>query len=104
MNRTIRLLAILSILARAITVSSNPADQIVGNDGEPPALTAPVEERGMVALDQALRDLGNPFTVLCVAAHPGDEDAGTLAYYHKKLGARTVVVFATRAESEAAPA
>jgi hypothetical protein len=108
MNRTIRLLPILSILACAIASSSNPAAQIVANhvepSGEPPALAAPGEERGIVALDQALRDLGNPFTVLCVAAHPGDEDAGTLAYYHKKLGARTVVVFATRAEGESAPA
>lgn len=61
------------------------------------AVTSPVEERGVVALDQALRDLTNPFTIISVAARPGDEDAGVLAYYRKKLGARTVSVFATRA-------
>ena len=58
------------------------------------------DERGLVALDQALRTIANPFTVVCVAARPGDEDDGTLAYLRKKLGARTVMLFATRGESE----
>src|SRR5262245_9966829 len=58
------------------------------------------DERGIVALDQALREITNPFTVLCVAARPGDEDDGTLAYVRKKLGARAVMLFATRGEDE----
>jgi LmbE family N-acetylglucosaminyl deacetylase len=58
------------------------------------------DERGIVALDQALRAITNPFTVMCVSARPGDEDDGTLAYLRKKLGARTVMLFATRGESE----
>ncbi|HXU09154.1 MAG TPA: PIG-L family deacetylase, partial [Blastocatellia bacterium] len=58
------------------------------------------DERGLVALDQALRTITNPFTVVCVAARPGDEDDGALAYLRKKLGARTVMLFATRGESE----
>ena len=63
--------------------------------------TAKIEdERGLVALDQALRTITNPFTVVCVAARPGDEDDGALAYLRKRLGARTVIVFATRGESE----
>jgi LmbE family N-acetylglucosaminyl deacetylase len=57
------------------------------------------EERGMVALDQALRDLGNPFTVMAVVARPEDADYATLAHQRKRLGARTVIVFATRGES-----
>jgi LmbE family N-acetylglucosaminyl deacetylase len=60
----------------------------------------PEDERGLVALDQALREITSPFTVLCVAARPGDEDDGALAYVHKKLGARTVMLFATRGEGE----
>ena len=56
------------------------------------------EERGIIALDQSLRDLTNPFTVMCIAAHPEDVDSGTLAYYRKKLGARTVIALATRGE------
>src|SRR6185503_5702289 len=58
------------------------------------------DERGLVALDQALRTITNPFTVLCVAARPGDEDDGALAYLRKKLGARAVMLFATRGEGE----
>lgn len=58
------------------------------------------DERGIVALDQSLREIANPFTVLCIAARPGDEDDGTLAYVRKKLGARTVILFATRGEGE----
>lgn len=57
------------------------------------------EERGIVALDQALRDLGNPFTVMAVVARPEDADYAMLAHHRKKLGARTVIVFATRGES-----
>src|SRR5882724_11733171 len=64
----------------------------------------PVEdERGIVALDQSLREITNPFTVLCIAARPGDEDDGALAYVRKKLGARAVVLFATRGEGEDSP-
>ena len=61
------------------------------------------DERGVVALDQTLREITNPFTVLCIAARPGDEDDGTLAYLRKKLGARTVILFATRGEAEVSP-
>lgn len=58
------------------------------------------DEQGAVALDQALKELTSPFTVLCIAARPGDEDDGTLAYVRKKLGARAVILFATRGEGE----
>src|SRR5215475_663355 len=58
------------------------------------------DERGIIALDQTLREITNPFTVLSVSARPGDEDDGTLAYVRKKLGARVVMLFATRGESE----
>ncbi len=61
------------------------------------------DERGIVALDQALREITNPFTVLCIAARPGDEDDGTLAEIRKKLGARTLILFATRGEAEDSP-
>ncbi|HKY03245.1 MAG TPA: PIG-L family deacetylase [Blastocatellia bacterium] len=57
-----------------------------------------VEERGVVALDQALRDLSSPYTILAVAAHAEDIDRAALAYYRKKMGARTVIVLATRGD------
>ena len=58
-------------------------------------------ERGIVALDQALREVSNPYSVMCLSAGPRDVDWGTLAYYHKRLGGRAVVVLATRDEARA---
>jgi LmbE family N-acetylglucosaminyl deacetylase len=60
-----------------------------------------VEERGVVALHQALRELSNPYSVMSVAAHVSDVDWGTLAYYHKKLGARALLVLATSIDEPA---
>ncbi|HSO75778.1 MAG TPA: PIG-L family deacetylase [Blastocatellia bacterium] len=60
---------------------------------------SPGQERGSVAVDQALRDLSNPFTVLSIAARPGETDDGTLALCRKGLGARTVMLYATRGEA-----
>lgn len=51
-----------------------------------------------VAIYQSLLDLTFPFTIMCVAAHPDDEDSDGLAYYRTKYGARTVLVTATRGE------
>jgi LmbE family N-acetylglucosaminyl deacetylase len=56
-------------------------------------------ERGIVALNQALKDLTSPFTVMAVAASAADIDYGTVAYYRKKVGARTVITLATRDET-----
>jgi hypothetical protein len=55
-------------------------------------------ERGVAALDQAIKDIGNPFVVACVGARPGDEDSAALVYYRKKMGSHTIAVFATRGE------
>src|SRR5438876_9671083 len=37
-------------------------------------------------------------TILCVAAHPDDEDGATLAYYSKLYGYNAYTVFYTRGE------
>lgn len=55
-------------------------------------------ELGDVALHQALLDLNCTFSLMCVAAHPDDEDGATLAMYRKKYGVRTIAVIATRGE------
>ncbi len=47
---------------------------------------------------QALLDLTNPFTVLCVAAHPDDEDGSTLTVMRRKYGVHTVSLFSTFGE------
>ncbi|HJQ23827.1 MAG TPA: PIG-L family deacetylase [Blastocatellia bacterium] len=61
------------------------------------------DERGQPALDQTLRELANPFSVMFLAANPADVDEGTLAYLRRNRGARVVVVFATRGESGDSP-
>lgn len=38
------------------------------------------------------------FTILCVAAHPDDEDGATLAYYSKLKGYKAYTIFYTRGE------
>jgi len=53
---------------------------------------------GDVALNQAVVDLTNDMTILCLAAHPDDEDGATLSYYRKRYGVRTAVLYATRGE------
>src|SRR5688500_8001196 len=49
-------------------------------------------------LHQALLDLSNPWTVMCVAAHPDDEDGSTLTVLRRKYGVHTVSLFATYGE------
>ena len=49
-------------------------------------------------LYQALLDLTNPYTVMCVAAHPDDEDGTTLTALRRKHGVHTVSLFSTYGE------
>src|SRR3989454_694099 len=50
------------------------------------------------ALYQALLDLQNPWTVMCIAAHPDDEDGTSLIVMRRKYGAHTVSLFSTFGE------
>ena len=51
-----------------------------------------------IELYQALLDLRNPWTVMCVAAHPDDEDGTSLIVMRHKFGAHTVSLFSTYGE------
>ena len=51
-----------------------------------------------VELHQALLDLTNPWTVMCIAAHPDDEDGTSLIVMRRKYGAHTVSLFSTFGE------
>lgn len=64
------------------------------------AYTARAEqtELGEIALHQAVLDLSTDLRLMCVAAHPDDEDGATLAMYRKKYGYHTIAVIATRGE------
>ncbi|MBA3765815.1 MAG: PIG-L family deacetylase, partial [Acidobacteria bacterium] len=56
------------------------------------------DEPGDIALYQALLDLTNPWTVMCVAAHPDDEDGATLTLLRRGYGVHTVTLFSTYGE------
>ncbi|HEU4433927.1 MAG TPA: PIG-L family deacetylase [Pyrinomonadaceae bacterium] len=56
------------------------------------------EKPDNAALHQALVDLTNPWTVMCVAAHPDDEDGSTLTVLRRKYGVHTVSLFSTFGE------
>src|SRR5438445_4322888 len=49
-------------------------------------------------LYQALLDLTNPFTVMCIAAHRDDEDGTSLIVMRSNYGAHTVSLFSTFGE------
>ena len=61
-------------------------------------LTVTAPELGDVAWRQCLLDLGNGLRLMCIAAHPDDEDGATLACHRFKYGVETHVVIATRGE------
>src|SRR5262245_1947409 len=99
MKIALTLLLSLALLTRAEPEAGLPSPGTIVEGTQVGASNTSVEdERGIIALDQALREITNPFTVLCIAARPGDEDDGTLALVRKKLGARAVMLFATRGE------
>lgn len=56
------------------------------------------QDLGEIAFRQALLDLGNDFRLMCVAAHPDDEDGATLALHRYKFGVETFAIVATRGE------
>src|SRR4026209_2492146 len=49
-------------------------------------------------LHQALLDLTSPWTAMCVAAPPDDEDGSTLTILRRKYGIHTVSLFSTFGE------
>lgn len=55
-------------------------------------------ELGEIPFRQALLDLQTDLRLMCVAAHPDDEDGATLAYYRMLHGVETHAVIATRGE------
>lgn len=60
--------------------------------------TEQTEKPDNAPLHQALLDLTNPWTVMCVAAHPDDEDGSTLTVLRRKYGVHTVSLFSTFGE------
>src|SRR6266542_2575218 len=69
------------------------------NAQEPsPSPTSTTQSIDKVELHQALLDLTSAWTVMCVAAHPDDEDGTTLTVLRRKNGVHTVSLFSTYGE------
>ncbi|MFY9619204.1 MAG: PIG-L family deacetylase [Pyrinomonadaceae bacterium] len=71
---------------------------IVSAPSAQPATPSQPTRDNRIALYQALLDLTNPWTVMCVAAHPDDEDGTSLVVMRRKYGAHTVSLFSTFGE------
>src|SRR5260370_23986047 len=80
----------LAMLAIVSIITSPRAQQ--------PAATTQQSSEDRIALYQALLDLTNPWTVMCIAAHPDDEDGTSLIVMRRKYGAHTVSLFSTFGE------
>jgi LmbE family N-acetylglucosaminyl deacetylase len=91
MNHKIIRTALALFFVSVIVVTAPRAQQPA-----PVAARQPQEDR--VALYQALLDLTNPWTVMCIAAHPDDEDGTSLIVMRRKYGAHTVSLFSTFGE------
>src|SRR5205814_8241963 len=78
--------SILTLLALSLLLAAPRAQQTATNSAD------------RIALYQALLDLQNPWTVMCVAAHPDDEDGTSLIVMRRKYGAHTVSLFSTFGE------
>jgi LmbE family N-acetylglucosaminyl deacetylase len=88
-RHTIRTALVLALLS--IIIATPRAQQTTA-----PAAKESPEDR--IALYQALLDLTNPWTVMCIAAHPDDEDGTSLIVMRRKYGAHTESVFSTFGE------
>jgi LmbE family N-acetylglucosaminyl deacetylase len=53
---------------------------------------------GLVSTQQALKDLGTDLRLMCVAAHPDDEDGASLAFHRFRHGIKTYALIATKGE------
>ena len=95
------------VLALVLGCAFLPAPQTSAQDPVPspesstsptPSPAAPVRAVDKPELHQALHDLTSPWTVMCVAAHPDDEDGTTLTILRRKHGIHTVSLFSTYGE------
>ncbi|MGH9970916.1 MAG: PIG-L deacetylase family protein [Pyrinomonadaceae bacterium] len=77
--------------------AASPAPEQTPSPSLEPAPT-PDRQIDRIALHQALLDLSSPWTVMCVAAHPDDEDGTTLTILRRKHGVHTVTLFSTYGE------
>jgi len=86
-------LALAFSLAGALGISRSARAQELSPSG-----TSATQAVNRIELHQARLDLTNPWTVMCIAAHPDDEDGTSLIVMRRKYGAHTVSLFSTFGE------
>ncbi len=92
-----RLASYLLLFALLLSLAGGPSNPASAQEPSPAQLqTAQAVDK--VELQQSLVDLTNTWTVMCVAAHPDDEDGTTLTVLRRRDGAHTVSLFSTYGE------
>src|ERR1700730_7017240 len=81
---------LLTMLCLLVLVGTPRAQQ--------PATATKQSPEDRIALYQSLLDLTKPWTVMCIAAHPDDEDGTSLIVMRRKYGVHTVSLFSTFGE------
>ena len=74
-----------------------PALQLPAAEPHIVALALP-EDRGEAKLEQTLKQLGTTASLMCIVAHPDDEDGALLTYLSRGMGVRTILYTLTRGE------
>jgi LmbE family N-acetylglucosaminyl deacetylase len=87
----ISIVCALAILCPWISTTTRAQEATASPAAEAPSINK-------ADLHQALVDLANTWTVMCVAAHPDDEDGTTLTTLRRRDGAHTVSLFSTYGE------
>jgi LmbE family N-acetylglucosaminyl deacetylase len=87
----------IALLLSLLLLYQQPRAQVQAPAADATA-TDKADNADKAALHQALLDLTNPWTVMCVAAHPDDEDGSTLTVLRRKYGIHTVSLFSTYGE------
>src|SRR5436190_9864984 len=96
-RRSLASIFLLFVLAFSLAGRANIYPSACAQDVSPsPAPATPAVDKA--ELHQALLDLTNTSTVMCVAAHPDDEDGTTLIALRRKNGVHTVSLFSTYGE------
>jgi len=92
-----RLASYFLLVAFSLSLAGGPFSPARAQEPSPTPLqtTQPLNK---AELHQALIDLTNTWTVMCVAAHPDDEDGTTLTVLRRRDGAHTVSLFSTYGE------
>jgi LmbE family N-acetylglucosaminyl deacetylase len=90
------LVSYLLIFGFSLSLASGPLSPVRAQEPAPASPATPQPDK--VELHQALVDLTNTWTVMCVAAHPDDEDGTTLTVLRRRDGAHTVSLFSTYGE------